>query len=84
MSSMASIFEDRGDPWVTEKEGIKLFGRNVVTENPDRDQYAAAKALFKPVYVDPPKTEQKTTEHRRLANISRRANAAINSRVVRK
>jgi hypothetical protein len=40
ISSTARIFERRGDPWVTPKEGVKDFARNLATEDVDRDAEA--------------------------------------------
>lgn len=36
-SSNARIFERKGNPWVSRKEGEKDFGRNVETEDPEYD-----------------------------------------------
>lgn len=54
VSGMGRIFDQRGDPMVTNKEGIKLFGRNAETENPDMDRFFAgvARDLLKPSQVD--------------------------------
>lgn len=38
-SSNSQIFEQRGDPWVSEKEGIRDYGRDLFSENPDFDRY---------------------------------------------
>lgn len=35
----ASIFARRGDPWVTDKEGARDYGRRVDTETPDLDAF---------------------------------------------
>lgn len=37
------MFEDRGDPWVSPREGLEGFGRNLNTEDPDLDRYTLAK-----------------------------------------
>jgi hypothetical protein len=37
LSSSSRAFERRGNPWVTEKEGVHDFGRNKEIENPDFD-----------------------------------------------
>lgn len=37
LSSTADVFARRGDPWVSEKEGRKDFGRILDLENVDRD-----------------------------------------------
>lgn len=42
MRSNSSIFERRGDPWVTDRNGREDFGRNLETENPEMDQYTRA------------------------------------------
>jgi hypothetical protein len=38
-SSNSGIFERRGDPWVSEKEGVREYGRDLFSENPDFDRY---------------------------------------------
>lgn len=43
MKTNALIFEKKGNPWVSQKEGEKLFGRNLETENPDLDCFLFAK-----------------------------------------
>lgn len=40
-SSIGGIFERRGDPMVSSREGREKYGRNVETENPDYDRYFA-------------------------------------------
>lgn len=54
MSSVGGIFERRGDPMVSDKEGKTKFGRNLETENPDYDRYFAqiATDLLKPSQID--------------------------------
>jgi hypothetical protein len=42
MSSNSSIFADRGDPWVSEREGREKFGRNLSREQPDMDAFLFA------------------------------------------
>jgi hypothetical protein len=37
------MFANRGDPWVSEREGLTQYGRTMETENPDFDQFAYAK-----------------------------------------
>jgi hypothetical protein len=37
----ASVFQKRGDPWVSEREGLSNYGRNLMTEDPDFDRYFA-------------------------------------------
>ncbi len=43
MSSCAAVFEQRGDAWVSPRQGLEDFGRNLQTENPDLDQFTHAK-----------------------------------------
>ena len=71
------VFTKRGDPWMTEKEGRKEFGRDhEVFENPDLDRYTKAKKAKKKVE---PKTQAPKkvpeTEKKQLAR--RRVNIAI-------
>lgn len=51
-SSVAGIFERRGNPLVSAREGREKFGRNIETENPDLDQYFAERAVLKPSQID--------------------------------
>jgi hypothetical protein len=37
------MFSSRGNPWVSEKEGLTQYGRTMETENPDFDQFVYAK-----------------------------------------
>jgi hypothetical protein len=37
MSSSSNIFARRGDPWITEREGVRDFNRTREIENPDAD-----------------------------------------------
>lgn len=71
-SSNSGIFAKRGDPWVSEKQGQRDFGRNVETEDPDFDaQNFARKAQPKPQYVDPkPKKNDEPDYARRRAAIA--------------
>jgi hypothetical protein len=41
LSSSAGAFEKRGDKWVTDKEGVREYGRNLDTENAERDWWFA-------------------------------------------
>lgn len=52
--TMGRVFETRGDPLVSPKEGREKFGRNLDTENPDYDRMFApiARDLLKPQQVD--------------------------------
>lgn len=40
-SGMGRMFDARGDPMVSPREGREKFGRNLETENPDFDRYFA-------------------------------------------
>lgn len=64
VSSNARLFEKRGDPWVSEREGQEKFGRNLNSENPDFDQYFARKATERDRYIDPPGTPIVADERR--------------------
>lgn len=37
LSSSSRAFARRGDPWATDREGIRSYGRNPELENPDKD-----------------------------------------------
>ena len=37
MPNMGQVFERRGDPLVSPREGVSVYGRNVETENVDHD-----------------------------------------------
>lgn len=57
--NMGRMFDNRGDPMVSPKEGQERFGRNIETENPDFDRYFAENAarekaaqILKPSQVD--------------------------------
>lgn len=41
LSSSAGSFEKRGDKWVTNREGIRDYARNLDTENAERDWWLA-------------------------------------------
>jgi hypothetical protein len=43
-ASNSGVFEKRGDPWVSEREGKEQFGRNLFSEDPDFDRYFSEKA----------------------------------------
>lgn len=38
-SSNAGLFEKLGNPWVTQRQGLEDYGRNVSAENPDFDAF---------------------------------------------
>jgi len=42
LKTNCSIFEERGDPWVSQREGLRDFGRILETENPDLDCFTRA------------------------------------------
>lgn len=52
--TMGRVFETRGDPLVSPREGREKFGRNLETENPDYDRMFApiARDLLKPSQID--------------------------------
>lgn len=88
-SSNSGIFEKRGDPWSTEREGIRDFNRNPETENAEYDFdhrfHETGNAFGKPAvaperreYRDP-MPERINDAARRKASIARRMNAAIAS-----
>lgn len=88
LSSSASIFARKGNPWVSDKEGRKDFGRNLDTEEPELDQFTRArKAEPKKAFVDPVPEKPVADFHKRKANICRRMNATItridNSKLIR-
>jgi hypothetical protein len=41
-SSNSSLFEKRGDPWVSQRQGLEDYGRILGTENPDLDCFTKA------------------------------------------
>lgn len=43
-SSIGRVFDTRGDPMVSPREGREKYGRNLETENPDFDRYFAEDA----------------------------------------
>ncbi len=59
-ATVAGVFERRGDPMVSPREGREKYGRNLETENPDMDRYfaedrareRAANALLRAGQVD--------------------------------
>lgn len=70
-STNSGIFAKRGDPWVSERQGLEDFGRVLATENPDFDAAVRAKRVEKKErYVDPkPPGKPKEDFARRKANI---------------
>lgn len=68
--SNSDIFADRGDPWVSEKEGLTGYGRILRTENPDLDQFTRAKmATGKHEMKSEPRSEPRADQKRRVANV---------------
>lgn len=68
MSSNASIFADRGDPWVSPREGREKFGRNLSSEQPGQDAYLFAKQATKadePLVVKRSRQPEKPVDVRR-------------------
>jgi hypothetical protein len=82
MASNASIFADRGDPWMSDKEGRKDFGRGI-HEDPDLDlsdmmrRGDIRQAPKRPKFVDPERKTPVASEHRKLVNIARRMNKSL-------
>jgi hypothetical protein len=87
-STNSGIFEKRGDPWVTTREGVKDFGRNIETEDAERDfAYRHFDTAFGPKPAKPhvEAKEQRPTKsdddpERRKASIARRMQMAMNRR----
>lgn len=86
-TSNAGIFAKRGDPWVSQREGVKDFLRNPETENPEYDFdhrfHHAGSVMGKPT-VAPKRVEHHDPRPvkgddplRRKASIARRMNASI-------
>lgn len=82
--SLASIFEARGNPWITDKEGREEYKRNDVFDNPDLDQFTKATLARH----DPDKVglvrrvvrEEKNVHadpYKRLSSIARRMNEKL-------
>jgi hypothetical protein len=69
MGSNFKIFEDRGDPWVSPREGREKFGRNTNSENPDVDSVLFAKKATK---VGPPAVVKRKKEAEREPDIARK------------
>lgn len=69
IASSSSLFAKRGDPWLTEREAIKDFERDILTENPDFDQFAAASvAKPKAAFYQEPGKPIENDFSRRAAN----------------
>jgi hypothetical protein len=74
MSSNASIFAERGNPWVSDREGREKYGRNVEKENPDYDAQLFAKKATK---EGPPAVVKRKKEVPKEDGLRRRAAIAI-------
>lgn len=78
LRSNSSIFERRGDPWTSDKEGLRDYGRNLLTENADMDWFTrATKAKEKAKFVDPPRPPKKSDYHVRKVNIAHDLNMRL-------
>lgn len=86
-TSNSGIFAKRGDPWVSRKEGVRDFNRNLETEDPEYDFdhrfHNAGNVIGKPTvapqrpeYRDPMPTKGDDNARRKAA-IARRMNARI-------
>ncbi len=78
----ADIFRDRGDPWVSEREGLTQYGRNLDTEDVDydRDHRARkpeAKSMLRPeqelVRVGDPAKRIAEIRHRLAVRMAKQA-----------
>jgi hypothetical protein len=71
IKSNSDIFEARGDPWVSDKQGREEYGRNVRTENPEFDRYFAKKAPDKKEPKSEPRGDMPkvVADRRRIASI---------------
>lgn len=85
-SSNSGIFERRGDPWVSDKEGRAQYGRNLFTEDPDFDRYfterqaeRALSAAVKTIVTDEEKRRQGVTKEGapQRSDVQRRLTAAL-------
>jgi hypothetical protein len=88
-TSNAGIFEKRGDPWVSRREGERDYNRNLEIEDPEYDFdhrfHEAGNVIGKPVVAprrqehhDPKPVRREEDEFaRRKANIARRMNSNI-------
>jgi hypothetical protein len=90
-ASNSRVFEKRGDPWVTRREGVKDFARNIETEDADRDfdhrfhntGFGPKEAAPHPEHKAPRPAPKEDDFLRRKANIARRMNKSINARAPR-
>lgn len=87
-STNSGIFEKRGDPWVSQREAVKDFHRNLDTENAELDfdyryhntGFGPKAAKPKPEYRDPKPEPKEDDPARRKASIARRMQMRMNSR----
>lgn len=85
-SSNAGVFEKRGDPFVSPREGLEGFNRNLETENPDYDRHFARLAtdLLKPSQRERRKVKEFHDDPQRRATnailVMRKAMAAAQGR----
>lgn len=70
LSSSAGIFEKRGDPMVSPREGLQNYGRNLETENPDYDRFFARVAhdQLKPPILKPSQVDKGNAFRSRVGN----------------
>lgn len=86
MGSNASLFEQRGDAWVTPREGREKFGRNLESENPEADshlfatrvKYSKRKEIAGVAIGKVKQASEKVDDKRVLANKLILLNRAIN------
>ena len=86
-ASNSGIFEKRGDPWVTKREGVRDYARNLETEDPeydfDRRFHSTQNAIGKPRQAverkeyREPRPVKADDPARRKASILRRVNMSI-------
>jgi hypothetical protein len=71
MASNSSVFANRGDPWVSDREGLHDYGRNGF-DDPERDQYKAKHAVLHEETIGRAGVGKfaKPTERRRIQNIA--------------
>lgn len=64
------MFERRGDPWLTPREAMAEYKRDLSREDPDFDRYYyAGKPKPRPSYTPPKGVAVKPTYERRAVNI---------------
>lgn len=69
MSSNASIFEDRGDPWISERDQREQFPEQKgFTGNPELDQFQCQKAIRKLVMRSEHRPVTVQSKERRVAS----------------